>query len=221
MDNLHKIDSEKKANAITAKSNAQQMKELEEEGNSVHKYLDDEGFRAFTTMSAENMEKIQSYSIITDILDRNMWITPDKLNELAAEFFFDGIPPIRMEEMVLLGLVDQTQDKYGQVSYRPTVKTTKQRKAVYQEFLQRLEDENSLQKKDHLRFPFDMTFKKQLLAKLDNILGWLTPNELLKVMGFHVVLTEENANKFHQLLDDMVKNEQLERHKDDLFRIMR
>ena len=210
------------AETIAKRELGHDVTKLEKEKIPNLKYIDDLDFGKFDReLDANQLDKLQSYMIIIDTLDRLTWVSPARLNAEAGEYFFEGIPQTTMNEMVLLGLANQNQDEFGQISYQPTFKTTEERKAIFKELFQRFEDEQPKQSRDTLRIPFDLTFKKQLIEKLTPIHGWLTSSEILKIMGYDVTLTDKHAENFRALLDHMIKNDQLELYKDDMFRLKR
>ena len=192
----------------------------EKEENPNFKYLDWLTSPLYK-LGAEQLNKLQSYIVIQDILDQLTWISSAKLDEEAGKFFAEKIPESTLNEMVLLGLVKQNQDKHGQISYQPSQKTKKERKTIYEELVKRFEYEAPKQGQTTLHVPFDWSFKKQLVKKLEPFYGWLTSNEIIKVMGYDVSLTDEHVENYHTLLDEMVEDDQLEKHKDDMFRLKR
>ena len=91
----------------------------EKEENPNFKYLD-WLTSPLSKLGAEQLNKLQSYIVIQDILDQLTWISSAKLDEEAGDFFAGGIPQTTMNEMVLLGLANQNQDQFGQISYQPS-----------------------------------------------------------------------------------------------------
>ena len=222
MDNNWKPSSLKAAETVAKRQLDHDVTKLEKEEIPNLKYIDDLDFGKFERkINPDQLDKLQSYMVVTDLLDRLTWVSPTRLNAEAGEYFAEGVPQTTMNDMVLLGLANQNQDEFGQISYQPTFKTTEERKAIFKELFQRFEDERPRQSRDTLRMPFDLTFKKQLIERLTPIHGWLTSGEILKIMGYDVTLTDKRAENFRVLLDHMVKNDQLELHKDDMFRLKR
>ena len=217
-----KTASEKEVEKLTKK---EYDTALDQADNDLLRFLGAEAVTSFLNLSAPQVEKIQSYMAISNMLEKLTWVSPDKLNEEAKDLYEDGVPQPMLQDMVLLGLANQRQDKYGQASYQPTVKTEEEKRAIYQDLMKRFKDETKddgqYSSRGKFRVPFDTPFKKRLVKELDQIHGWLTPNEILKIMGHDVLLTDEHLENYIAILDNMVDEKQLEKHKDELFKLKR
>ena len=214
----YKTDSMKAAEKLAKE---QYNKALSQPDNDMLRLLGPEGVSDFAyKLDAEQVEKLQSYIVISSILEKITWASINRLNEEATSFFGEGVPPSMLQDMVLLGLINQHQDKYGQISYQPTANSEEDQKAIYQGLLKRFKDEGELDNREKkLVVPFDSPFKEKLVKQLGQVHAWLTPTEILKIMGHEVSLTDKHQQNFLALLNDMVEEGQLEKHKHDLFRL--